>query len=107
MRSAALAARAPYAYAAVAEGIARLVFTAGACPLDAGVATVAVGDVSGRTEQVMANLRVALQAAGADLIDGMKATVYVATQRQEDLHAAWDVASRRFGDHDTPAPWSA
>ncbi len=74
MRSAALAARAPYAYAAVVEGIARLVFTAGACPLDAGVATVAVGDVSGRTEQVMANLRVALEAAGADLIDVMKAT---------------------------------
>jgi len=55
------------------------VFTAGACRLDAGGATVAVADVSGRTEQVMANLRVALQAAGADLIDVMKATVYVAT----------------------------
>jgi enamine deaminase RidA (YjgF/YER057c/UK114 family) len=55
------------------------VSTAGACPLDAGGATVAVADVSGRTEQVMANLRVALQAAGADPIDVMTATVYVAT----------------------------
>jgi len=54
VRAPALTARAPYAYAAVAEGTARLVFTAGACPLDADGVTVAVGDVSGQTEQVMA-----------------------------------------------------
>jgi len=104
VRSEELASRVPYAYAAVAEGaISRLVFTAGACPISADGATVAVGDVSGQTEQVMANLRAALAAAGADLTDVIKTTVYVATQRQEDLHAAWGVVSRHFGDHDAPA----
>jgi len=51
----------------------------------------------------MANLRAALAAAGADLTDVIKTTVYVATQRQEDLHAAWGVVSRHFGDHDAPS----
>jgi enamine deaminase RidA (YjgF/YER057c/UK114 family) len=39
--------RAPYAYAAVASDVRRLVFTAGACPLDEQGETVAVGDVAG------------------------------------------------------------
>jgi hypothetical protein len=56
IRSSRLAARAPYAYAAVARDCSRLVFTAGACPLDESGETVAVGDVTGQAEQVMANL---------------------------------------------------
>jgi enamine deaminase RidA (YjgF/YER057c/UK114 family) len=103
VRSADLAADVPYAYAAVAEGVGRLVFTAGACPLDAEGNVVAVGDVAAQAEQVMANLELALGAAGAGLGDVLKTTIYVATQRQEDLVAAWDVVRRRFGDHDAPS----
>ncbi len=103
VRCGALAAGVPYAYAGVAEGTARLVFTAGACPLDSVGVIGAVGDVSGQTEQVMVNLRLALQAAGAELQDVVKTTVYVATQRQEDLHTAWNVVRRHFGDHDAPS----
>jgi len=94
---------APYAYAALPPAGARLVFTAGACPLDDGGATVAPGDVTGQAERVMANLRTALRAAGADLDDVVKSTVYVASQRREDLVAAWDVVRRHFGDHDAPS----
>ena len=83
--------------------VGRLVFTAGACPLDAAGNTVAIGDVAGQAEQVMANLQVALRAAGAELRDVVKSTVYVATQRQEDLLAAWDVVHRWFGEHDAPS----
>lgn len=103
VRSTQLASRAPYAYASVAQGGSRLVFTAGACPLDEHGATVAPGDVVGQAEQVMANLRTALHAAGADLGDVVKTTVYVASQHQEDLHAAWSVIRRHFGDHDAPS----
>ena len=78
-------------------------FTAGACPLDASGATVAPGDVAGQAEQVMANLRTALRAAGADLGDVLKTTVYVATGEREDLVAVWDVVRRHFGDHDAPS----
>jgi enamine deaminase RidA (YjgF/YER057c/UK114 family) len=95
--------RAPYAYAAVAHDVSRLVFTAGACPLDETGATVAVGDVAEQAEQVMENLATALQAAGAALTDVIKTTVYVASQSREDLLAAWEVVSRRFGDHDAPS----
>jgi enamine deaminase RidA (YjgF/YER057c/UK114 family) len=103
VRASRLAARAPYAYAAVTRGCSRIVFTAGACPLDESGETVAIGDVAGQTEQVMANLRVALDAAGARLKDVVKTTVYVASHDQNDLLAAWEVVSRHFGEHDAPS----
>ncbi len=65
IRSSELTDRASYAYAAAVRGASRLIFTAGACPLDLGGAIVAVGDVTRQTEQVMANLATALNAAGA------------------------------------------
>jgi enamine deaminase RidA (YjgF/YER057c/UK114 family) len=102
VRSTELTSRAPYAYAAVVHDVSRLVFTAGACPLDQNGATVAGDDVVGQAEQVMINLRTALQAAGADLPDVVKTTTYVASQRHEDLLAAWAVVRRHFGDHDAP-----
>jgi enamine deaminase RidA (YjgF/YER057c/UK114 family) len=98
-----LTEQAPYAYASVAHGVTRLVFTAGACPLDRDGNTVAAGDVAGQAEQVMDNLVTALRAAGAELTDVVKTTVYVATQHREDLLTAWEVVSRRFGDHDVPS----
>jgi len=94
---------APYAYATVAADVTRLVFTAGACPLDSDGVTVSVGDVAGQAEQVMANLGVALQAAGAELTDVVKTTVYVASAQPADLVAAWQVVSRHFGAHDAPS----
>jgi enamine deaminase RidA (YjgF/YER057c/UK114 family) len=103
IRSDELTDAAPYAYAAVAHDVSRLVFTAGACPLDRDGDTVAVGDIAAQAVQVMANLTVALRAAGADLHDVVKTTVYVASSRREDLVAAWEVVSEAFGDHDVPS----
>jgi enamine deaminase RidA (YjgF/YER057c/UK114 family) len=103
IRSDELAERAPYAYAAISPLGARLIFTAGACPLDAAGETVAPGDVAAQAEQVMENLKVALRAAGADLNDVLKTTVYVATHEQEDLLTAWEVVRRHFNDHDAPS----
>jgi enamine deaminase RidA (YjgF/YER057c/UK114 family) len=92
----------PYAYAAVTDP-GRMVFTAGACPLDADGATVAVGDVAGQARQVMDNLATALEAAGAGLDDVLKTTVYVATSDRSDLLAAWQVVRDAFGEHDAPS----
>lgn len=94
--------QAPYTYA-VLDLSTRLVFTAGACPLDADGSTVAVGDVTAQAEQVMQNLRITLAAAGARLTDVVKTTVYVATARREDLQAAWEVVSRHFGEPTPPS----
>ena len=78
-------------------------FTAGACPLDADGNAVAVGDLAGQARQVMANLVTALQAAGAELPDVVKTTVFVASSRQSDLAIAWNVVRAAFGDHDAPS----
>ena len=59
-------------------GSGALVFTAGACPLDENGAIVGAGDVGRQAQQAVANLTEALAAAGADLIDVLKTTVYVA-----------------------------
>ncbi len=103
IRSSQLTDRAPYAYAAAVRDASRLIFTAGACPLDETGATVAVGDVARQAEQVVANLATALQAAGASLTDVVKTTVYVASDRRHDLLAAWEVISKAFGQHDVPS----
>jgi enamine deaminase RidA (YjgF/YER057c/UK114 family) len=103
LRSDQLCAAVPYACAATTDAPPRLVFTAGACPLDAEGRTVAGGDVAGQAEQVMANLRVALQSAGADLRDVLKTTIYVASSSRDDLGTAWEVVRRHFGDHDAPS----
>ena len=98
-----LSAQAPYAYASSVASGARLVCSAGACPLDERGVTVAPGDVSGQAEQVMANLATALEAAGARLGDVVASTVYVASAQRADLVAAWEVVRRAFGAHDAPS----
>ena len=64
---------------------------------------MAVGDVAAQAEAVMANLRGALQAAGARLDDVVKTTVYVASGDRTDLVAAWRVVHRHFGSHEPPS----
>jgi enamine deaminase RidA (YjgF/YER057c/UK114 family) len=93
----------PYAYAGVIGEGARLIFTAGACPLDDTGSTVAVGDITRQTEQVMSNLAAALRAAGATLTDVVKTTVYVASQDRRDLVAGWNAVRAAFGAHDAPS----
>jgi len=98
-----LAQTVDYAYAATAETPVRSVWVAGACPLDAKGATVAVGDYVGQTHQVMRNLAAALEGAGAALTDIVKTTVYVASARQQDLGTAWNVYREYMGRHDVPS----
>ena len=102
VRSTALTDTSPYTYAAVTPP-GRLVFTAGACPLDHHGTVVSPGNVPAQTQRVMANLAVALGAAGAGLTDVAKTTVYVASSSRSDLVTAWQVVRDAFGDHDAPS----
>lgn len=103
IRASRLTGAVPYAYASVVPAGARLVHTAGACPIDEHDRVVALRDVAGQAGQVMDNLEVALQAAGAVLTDVVRTTVYVASTDQADLVTAWNVLRARFGDHDAPS----
>ena len=82
-----------YAHVAVASG-ARLVFTAGAVPLDAAGELVGPDDVEAQTEQVIANLLRHLEAGGATSGDVVKTTVYVAGASHEAQGAVWKVVQR-------------
>jgi enamine deaminase RidA (YjgF/YER057c/UK114 family) len=103
VRSSQLTDAVPYAYASVVPADARVVYTAGACPIDENDQVVALGDVTGQARQVMDNLEVALTAAGTTLANVVRTTVYVASTDRADLVLAWNVVRARFGDHDPPS----
>ena len=103
IRSPELADVTEYAYAATVSGSARLVFTAGACPLDRDGVTVAIGDYAEQARRAVSNVRVALRDAGAGLSDVVKSTVYVASAERADLLTVWNVVRAEFGEHDPPS----
>lgn len=102
IRSSTLAA-APYAYAATAPAGTRLIFLAGACPLDGEGKTTAPGDYAAQAARCVQTLEDALAGAGAALTDVISTRVLVASSQQSDLVAAWDVVHEAFGAHDVPS----
>jgi enamine deaminase RidA (YjgF/YER057c/UK114 family) len=103
IRSASLSSVAEYAYAATAPAQSRLIFLAGACPLNEDGSTDAIGDYAGQAAKAIENMRIALGDAGASLEDVLSTRVLVASTRQQDLVAAWEVVRDSFGDHDVPS----
>ena len=103
IRSTALSDVAQYAYAATAPAQSRLIFLAGACPLNDDGSTAAIGDYAGQAAKALENMRIALAEAGASLEDVISTRVLVASARREDLVAAWQVVRDCFGDHDVPS----
>lgn len=96
-------ASAPYAYAATAPAGSRLIFLAGACPLNDDGTTAAPGDVRAQAERCILNLKAALSAADAELTDVISTRILVASTQRGDLGAAWEVVHDAFGDHDVPS----
>lgn len=94
---------APYEYTAVAPEGARLVFAAGACPLDEAGAVVAPGDLEAQARVALDNLTTALVAAGASLHRVVKSTVYVASADRADLVRVWKVVESGFAPGRPPS----
>lgn len=94
---------AEYAYAATAPKDARLIFLAGASPLDDDGKPLAVGDYAGQAAVCVETMTRALAAAGASISDVINTRVLVATSRQADLVAVWTVVRDAFGEHDAPS----
>jgi len=103
IRSASLSGVAEYAYASTAPAGSRLIFLAGACPLNEDGSTAAVGDYAGQAAKAFENMRTALADAGASKEDVLQTRVLVASARREDLVAAWTVVREGFGQHDVPS----
>ncbi|MFD9813309.1 RidA family protein [Streptomyces sp. NPDC059080] len=103
IRSASLSGVAEYAYAATAPAESRLIFLAGACPLNEDGSTAAIGDYAGQAMKTVENMKAALAASGASLQDVISTRVLVASARREDLVAAWEVVRDSFADHDVPS----
>ncbi|WP_308797862.1 RidA family protein [Agromyces silvae] len=103
IRSTSLSDVAEYAYAATAPAEARLIFLAGACPLNDDGSTAGIGDYAAQAEASVENLKTALAAAGAALTDVISTRVLVASTSQADLVTAWEVVRDAFGDHDAPS----
>lgn len=96
-------ADAPYAYAATAPAGSRLIFLAGACPLNDDGTTAAPGDYAAQAARCVETLKGALDVAGATLTDVISTRVLVASSAQADLVTAWDVIHAAFGSHDVPS----
>jgi enamine deaminase RidA (YjgF/YER057c/UK114 family) len=62
-----------------------------------------VGDYPGQAAKAFENLRTALADAGASVTDVISTRVLVASSRQQDLVAAWEVVRDSLGSHDVPS----
>ncbi|NJO42669.1 MAG: RidA family protein [Cyanobacteria bacterium CRU_2_1] len=90
----------PYSQAIAASG--RMLFVAGQIPLDPVTGTiVGEGDVTQQTEQVIANLKAIVDAAGATLQDVVKTTVFLADMN--DFAAMNAVYAKYFEEATAPA----
>ncbi len=92
----------PYEYASIAPD-ARLVFTAGACPLNGEGKIVAPGDYEAQTRQAVDNLRLALEGAGSGFDRVLKTTVYVVATERAELVRVWGVVETAFAPARPPS----
>jgi enamine deaminase RidA (YjgF/YER057c/UK114 family) len=93
----------PYEYAALVPPGARLVFTAGACPLTDAGEVVGPGDYEAQARAALENLRVALEAAGSSFDQVLKTTVYVASADRAQLVRVWAVVEKSFAPAKPPS----
>ena len=69
------AAIGPYSQATV---VGNMVFTSGQIPIDPKTGNIEATDIVGQAEQVMANLKAVLAAAGTDFSNAIKTTCFLA-----------------------------
>ncbi len=93
---------AAYTQVVVATG-RRMIFLAGQVSIDAEGKLVAPGDFAGQVKQVFANLRTALEGAGATPADVTKITIYIVGYRPEMRSLVGEARSAVFGPATLPA----
>lgn len=82
----------PYSQAVIANGF---VFTSGQIPIDPATGQFVSGGIAEQTQQVLKNLKAVLEAAGTDMEQVVKTTVYLADM--QDFTAMNEVYATFFG----------
>jgi 2-iminobutanoate/2-iminopropanoate deaminase len=90
------AAIGPYSHAVVSNG---LVFCSGQVPLDPDTGELIEGSVADQTRRCLDNLSAVCSAAGAQLSDAVRLTVYAA-----DLAGDWADINDAYGSYSTADP---
>lgn len=88
---AAPAAIGPYSHAVVSNG---LLFCSGQVPLDPESSELIDGDVAAQTRRCLDNLSAVCEAAGAQLADAVRLTVYAT-----DLAGDWAAINETYGSY--------
>ena len=86
----------PYSQAIVVSAD-RLVFTAGQLGMDPATGRMASGGIAEQTRQALENVRAILEAAGSDLENVVKVTVYL--KNMDDFAAMNEVYAGFFAEH--------
>ena len=81
----------PYSHAVVSNG---LLFCSGQIPLDPATGELVDGDVGAQTRRCLDNLTAVCGAAGAQLSDAVRLTVYAA-----DLAGDWAAINEAYGSY--------
>ena len=83
----------PYSQAIIANGF---VFLSGQIPLDPAKMQIVEGGIEAQTEQVFANIKAVLEAAGSSLAQVVKTTVFIADMN--DFAAMNEIYAAHFGE---------
>ena len=83
----------PYSQAIIANG---LVFCSGQIPIDPATGTFVEGGIEAQTHRVLQNVRAVLEAAGSDLANVVKTTVFL--QSMDEFALMNSVYGQYFGD---------
>lgn len=89
----------PYNQGVVASGA--MLFVAGQIPLDAATGELVGTDVAAQTERSLQNLTAVVEAAGSDLSQVVKTSVFL--KDMNDFAAMNAVYAKHFGDENAPA----
>ena len=85
---------------AVVSGNVRTIYVGGQDAIDAAGNIVGIGDIAAQTEQVLHNLRTALEAAGAGPEHVVKWTIFIV--EGQDFAAGYAAFQRVWGDRPHP-----
>ena len=91
-----------YTHVVGARG-AETIYISGQVAVDANGQTVGAGDLAAQTEQVMTNLQIALEAAGATFADVVKITTFVVGYTPEQRSVIAGVRGKYLPQDNPPA----